>query len=366
MTEVLGGVGDAPALRWAGRTVTYAEFDAAIDAWPDEPVCDASELDVPTALVAVFAAARRGTAVRVENPDARPESREIPVGAWLLVATSGSTGRPRPLARTVASWADSFDAFTAVTGLKPEDTVLITGPLHATMHLFAAVHALHIGACVTDDEQIATAAHAVPAVLRLLVHDAPQLRTVVVAGTALDAGAQERAAGLDLIEYYGAAELSLVAARRVPEPLRLLDGVEARVDDGLLVVRSPYAALGTPEWVGVGDLAELSDDGTLAVFGRGDAVIDVGGTTVVAEDVERILDAIDGVRAAAAIGTPHDVLGATVTAVVELDGDLDTVKQHARRRLQKEAVPRRWVVVDELPRTGSGKIARGRVKDSLS
>ncbi|SNT43084.1 AMP-binding protein [Rhodococcoides kyotonense] len=364
MTLVLGGAGDQPAFRWAGRTVTYAEFDDAIDEWPEQPVCDASELDVPTALVAVCAAARRGTAVRVENPDARPH-RETIADAWLLVATSGSTGRPRPLARTVASWADSFDEFTAITGLKPEDRILITGPLHATMHLFAAVHALHIGACVTDDAESATAAHAVPAVLRRLVEHSGKLRTVVVAGTALDSGARDKAFGVDLVEYYGAAELSLVAARRVPEPLRLLDGVDARIEDGLLFVRSPYAVLGTPEWVSVGDLAELGQDGTLTVHGRGDAAIDVGGTTVLAEEVERILDGIDGIRAAAAIGTRHDVLGETVTAVIELVGDLDAVKKDARRLLQKEAVPRRWVVVDELPRTGSGKIARGRVKDLI-
>ncbi|WP_072805625.1 AMP-binding enzyme [Rhodococcoides yunnanense] len=365
MTELLGGTGERPAIVWRGQTLTYSDFDAAVQAWPAAPVHDGSSLDVPTALVSAFAAARQGVSVHIEDPEARPHRDTIENDAWLLVATSGSTGRPRPLARTASSWFDSFAEFTSITGLTAEDRVLITGPLHATMHLFAAVHALWLGACVTDDEETATATHAVPAVLRRLVGRTPHLRTAVVAGIALDAGAQELATGIDVIEYYGAAELSLVAARRVPEPLRLLSGVDAEIRDGLLFVHSPYAVLGTPEWFGVGDLAELSPGGELIVHGRGDAAIDVGGTTVLAEDVESALESIDGVRAAAAVGTPHDVLGETVTAVVELDGELDGVKFEARRRLQREAVPRRWIVVDELPRTGSGKIARGRVKDLL-
>ncbi|OZE80699.1 synthetase [Rhodococcus sp. 15-649-1-2] len=363
---------DALAIDWAGTRLTYAQFDAAVEAWPAPPLHehsahDASELAVPDALICVFAAARQGRAVHVEDPAARPDRQSVPADAWLLIGTSGSTGRPRPLARTVRSWTDSFDEFTSVTGIVESDRVLVTGPLHATMHLFAAVHALWVGACVTDDPRGATVAHAVPAVLRTLVETAPELRLAVVAGTTLDFGAAEATRHLRVVEYYGAAELSLVAARVVPEPLRLLPGVDAEIRDGLLYVRSPYRVLGADEWVGVGDLADLRSDGELVVHGRGDAAVDVGGTTVIAEDVERLLDAIDGVHASAVVGTPHTVLGATVTAVLELDDPvvLDSVKARARAALQKEAVPRRWVVVDRLPRTGSGKIARARVRDSL-
>ncbi|ORI23933.1 class I adenylate-forming enzyme family protein [Rhodococcus sp. 1168] len=368
MSLLLGGRGSLLAIDWNGRALTYQQLDAAIDRWPQSRMHDASELDLPEALICVFAAARQGAAVRVENPEARPVHGNVDPDAFLLVATSGSTGRPRGLARTAASWTDSFAEFTSITGITAADRVLVTGPLHATMHLFAAAHALWIGACVTDDRTSATVAHAVPAVLRDLLDRAPALRLAVVAGTALDAGAQERAHGIELVEYYGAAELSLVAARRVPEPLTLLAGLEAEVRDGLLFVRSPYRVLGAPEWFGVGDLAELGPNRQLIVRGRGDAAVNVGGTTVIAEDVELVLDSIDGVRASAVVGTPHSVLGATVTAVVELhDGaDVDSVKAEARGRLFREAVPRRWIVVPALPRTGSGKIARARVTDSIS
>ncbi len=358
-----------PAIVWRGHTFTYADLDAAVEQWPhlparDAPAHDASALELPEALICVFAAARQGRAVLVEDPATRPDRAEDPSpDAFLLVATSGSTGRPKPLERTAASWVDSFPEFTDISGIRPTDRVLITGPLHATMHLFAAVHALWLGACVTDNPADATAVHAVPAVLRDVLRRMPHARVAVAAGAGLDDAAAQTisAQEIRLVEYYGSAELSLVAARVVGEQasLQLLRGVEARTDVGYLFVRSPYSALSAAGWFGVGDLAELTGR-ELVVYGRGDAAINVGGTTVIAEDVERILTTLDGVRAAAAIGTPHAVLGETVSAIIELDGtrDLDVVRADAREIMTKEALPRRWTVVQQLPRTASGKIAR--------
>lgn len=377
MTLELGGRGsdnstvhdraDDTAIVWSGRMFTYADLDVAVEQWPHLPVHDASALDLPEALICVFAAARQGSAVRVEDPDTRPERAGDPSpDAFLLVATSGSTGRPKPQARTAASWVDSFPEFTEITDIRATDSVLITGPLHATMHLFAAVHAVWLGACVTDNPAEATAVHAVPAVLRDVVLRMPGARIAVAAGAGLDPAAAQAisALGIRLVEYYGSAELSLVAARVVGEQtsLRLLRDVEARTADGYLFVRSPYAALSAIDWSGVGDLAELNG-AELIVHGRGDAAINVGGTTVIAEDVERILATLDGVRAAAAIGSPHAALGETVSAVVELDGsrELDSIRAEARAIMAKEALPRRWTVVQQLPRTASGKIARGEL-----
>ncbi|WP_280422884.1 class I adenylate-forming enzyme family protein [Nocardia carnea] len=371
-SRVLGATGTAPALDLDGGRFTYDELDRAVDHWidrypPGPHGYDASTLPVADALICICAAARLGVPVAVEDPAARPHRSARPPEAFLLVATSGSTGRPRPLARTAASWYDSFPVFTEITGVTPQDRVLLTGPLHATMHLFAALHALWRGACVTDDPARATVAHAVPSVLRELVPRAPRLRTAIVAGIAADPGALAVARHLRVVEYYGSSEVSLVAAREVPAPLRVLPAVETRIRDGLLHVRSPYTALGAPEWFCVGDIAELGDDGELRVYGRGEAVINVGGTTVVAEDVERVLGGIDGVAVVAVIGSPHRVYGETVTAAVQLDGvEIDDVRRRARGLLTKEAMPRRWVPVREMPTTAAGKIARGRLKDLLA
>ena len=173
-----GGADDAPAIDWSGHRLTYRHFRESVDT--SSPTPDASSLSVPDALIAVFAAAARGTNVRVVDPVTPPASGTR--SDWLTVSTSGSSGNPTSVTRSARSWSDSFPFLTELTGLSSADIVLLTGPLHATMHLFAAVHALSIGACVTDRSEIATATHAVPAVLRAVLDRAPKLRTAVVAG----------------------------------------------------------------------------------------------------------------------------------------------------------------------------------------
>jgi acyl-CoA synthetase (AMP-forming)/AMP-acid ligase II len=252
--------------------------------------------------------------------------------------------------------------------------------LHATLHLFAAVHTLALGAELTDQPANATAVHAVPAVLGDLLDalptDAP-LRTAVVAGSRMPAGlgARAKARGIAVTEYYGAAELSFVAAGRYPQPLRAFPGAEVQIRAGELWVRSPYLAIGYPSGVAgpfqrdddgfgsVGDLADRTTDGGLLIRGRGDAAITTGGATVVAEDVEDAVSRLPGVAAVAVVGVPHSRLGHVVTAVIEPapGADLRGLRTAARQVLRAESLPRRWFVVDRLPRTAGGKVARHAV-----
>ncbi len=148
--------------------------------------------------------------------------------------------------------------------------------------------------------------------------DAP-LRTVVVAGSVLPdrLADQALARGMTLIEYYGAAELSFVAARRYPAALRPFPGAEVEVRDGTVWVRSPYLSTGYPAGRGgplrwdeegfatVGDLADSDPGGGLLIRGRGDSAITTGGATVLAEDVERALAALPQVSEVAVVGVPH-------------------------------------------------------------
>jgi acyl-CoA synthetase (AMP-forming)/AMP-acid ligase II len=341
---------------------------------------------VVDALAAVFGAARTGRPVLVTDPvgPATALPADLPHDTFLVVVTSGTSGHPRPVLRTAASWTTSFAPFSALTGIGPDDRVLPTGPLHATMHLFAAVHTLAVGAHLVDDPAVATAAHAVPLRLATLLDelgpDAP-LRTVVVAGAALPDRIADRAVGrgLAVTEYYGAAELSFVAARRVPGVLRPFPGAEVRVRDGVVWVRSPFLSLGYPAGVDgpfrrdddgfatVGDLAEEVDGG-LRIRGRGDAAITTGGATVVVEDIEDALLQVPGIAAVAVIGTPHPRLGQLVTAVLEPapGANLDGVRDAARRLLRAQSRPRRWWLTDRLPRTPGGKVARQLVAAAVA
>lgn len=367
--------------------MSYAAFRRSVAAAaadvPAGTIVDIGTMPLPRALAFVFAAAATGGAVLLHDP-ARPapEPAPLPAGCWLVAATSGSTAAPRAVCRTAASWAASVRPLSGIAGLTAADRVLLTGPLHATLHLHAAVHTLAVGAEVTDLPRRATAAHCVPAGLAALLDtlpaDAP-LRTVVVAGAALPESLAARAAerGWSVTEYYGAAELSFVAVRRAPDPmLRPFPGVDIRLDrDGVLWARSPYLALGyagshhgalrtdAAGYATVGDLAAATDGDPahgIRIRGRGEAAVTTGGFTVLTEDVEAALRSIAGVRAAVAVGIGHPRLGQVLAAVVELDDGarLSAVRAAARAALSGPARPRRYVVVDALPRTPGGKVDR--------
>lgn len=381
----LRGAPDSPALTLGGQTLSYRQFGeriATVDL-PSRGLVDASSTDPLSTLTLLYAAIAHNKPVVVADP-AHPTGaiEGPPPGAFLVAVTSGSSGRPRPVARTAASWTGSFAPLAELAGLTATDTIALTGPLHATLHLFGALHTLWLGAHLTDELSAATAVHCVPTVLMSLLDARPaRLRTAVVAGAALPGDVTETAAGLgiSLTEYYGATELSFVAARRVPRPMRAFPGVELDVRGDVLWSRSPYAALGyvgvdgplridADGFASVGDLATLSSDGELTVRGRFDAAILTGGATIIAEDVESALVGLPGVRAAAVVGQPHARLGQVVAAALQLDTDADitVVRALARQSLGAEALPRRWYAVNALPRTAAGKLARGQVARGLA
>ncbi|OCI29538.1 AMP-binding protein [Oerskovia enterophila] len=336
--------------------------------------------------------------------DVAPPEPSVSALAWAGFS-SGSTGRPRAVVRTRDSWAGSFPAAARLTGTRSEDTVLVPGPLASSLYCFAAVHTLSTGACVqlaTGAAAITTAlatsdvVHLVPSALEPILDaieaGAPsRLRTAVVGGASLPADVRERAAraGVGVVTYYGAVELSFVAIDTDGTGLRPFPGVEVEVRElpgatlGEVWVRSPWVAQGylaratgpfrrEGEWATVGDLAELPTpshpDTPLVLRGRGDGAILTGGATVVPEDVEVVLRAIPGVEDVVVVGTPHRRLGAVVTAVVQC-ADRPGLRAHlervARASLSAAQRPRRWYGVRELPRTPSGKAARGAISEAL-
>ncbi|MEV0349848.1 class I adenylate-forming enzyme family protein [Nonomuraea sp. NPDC050680] len=327
--------------------------------------------------------------------------------AWACFS-SGSTGRPRAVVRTRGSWTASFPWVSELAGIGPGDVVLVPGPLGSSLYGFAAVHALAVGATAlvpgrwspgSLDEQLgrATVAHLVPhclpAVLDALdaMEDGAPLRTVVIGGAALPAGLRERAAeaGVRVVSYYGATELSFVAADADGAGLRPFPGVELQVRTlpgqalGEVWARSPWLAEGYlagaagplrvdgDGWMSVGDVAEpyLSGE-VLRLRGRGDGAIQTGGATVVPEDVEEVLRSVRGVGDVVVVGSPHPDLGAVVTAIVEVGAGTPpsraSLEAVARGGLAAAQRPRRWYAVDSLPRTSAGKPARGLLSARLA
>ena len=314
--------------------------------------------------------------------DAASRAEPDPQIAWAAV-TSGSSGRPRIVLRTAASWSSSFPVIADLLEAGPDDAVALPAPAVSSLTQFSLAHAAEGGprpllprgrALVAQDFAEATVLHGTPQALRALLDAGacPRLRAALVGGSHLDPALRARAeaAGIRVVAYYGAAELSYVAADR-GSGLALLPGVEADVRDGELWVRSAYVAaryLDGPlrrdgEWIASGDRATLGD-GRVHLLGRMDDAILSASATIVPEEVEAQLRTLPGVRDAAVVGLPHRTLGALVAAVVEPHPDaapsLDDLRGAAAAVLAPAHRPRRGFM-GTLPRTASGKPARAQI-----
>ncbi|WP_165956402.1 long-chain fatty acid--CoA ligase [Kribbella antibiotica] len=292
------------------------------------------------------------------------EARER--GVPIALATSGTTDRPRFVVRDPESWWASFPAYSELTGVGPGASVWIPGPLSATMNLFAAVHAAAVGARVVEDAADATHACMTPAQLDRLGGELRPDALVCVAGARLE----QRSAGPQVVHYYGAAELSFVAAGNHGDDLQPFKGVEVDLRDGEIWVRSPYVCLGYADgaagplrtdrdgWATVGDRGRWSGT-TLSVLGRPGTVTTAGATVVIAEVEEQLAKVARG--PVVVFGVPHEVLGEVLAVAVVESADLTRLKAYAREHLPSSHRPRRWQVVDELPLTAGGKVDRARL-----
>jgi acyl-CoA synthetase (AMP-forming)/AMP-acid ligase II len=156
-------------------------------------------------------------------------------------------------------------------------------------------------------------------------------------------------------------------------------GTLARRDEtGELWVKSPLLFCGYFEneaatdevlvdgWYRTGDVVQLDDEGYVSVVGRTKELIRSGGETVAPVEVEAVVRTCRGVADAAVAGMADDTWGEIVTAfVVPRPGvsvTLDGLRAELGDRLTGHKLPRRLVVVDEIPRTGAtGQIARARL-----
>lgn len=181
--------------------------------------------------------------------------------------------------------------------------------------------------------------------------------------------------GWGMVETSGAA-IGRFALPYLGAPALPLPGYRVRVDKpdetgaGELLVRGPGVLSGyhgDPEgtaaaldggWLRTGDLVRRGRFGSVVFAGRTKDVVKTGGFSVFAAEVERALEEHPGVVEAAVLGMPDERLGAVPVAAIRGTAAPDDVVAFARDRLAHYKVPRRVVVVDALPRGGTGKVQK--------
>ncbi|MEV6801158.1 long-chain fatty acid--CoA ligase [Micromonospora rifamycinica] len=119
-------------------------------------------------------------------------------------------------------------------------------------------------------------------------------------------------------------------------------------------------------WFRSGDLGHLDADGCLYVTGRLKDMIISGGENIYPAELELLLGEIDGVVSAAVIGVPDDRWGEVPWAIVTVrEGaavDTDAVRAYLDGRIARYKLPKNVVIVDELPRTASGKVRKAELR----
>ncbi|MFI5690714.1 class I adenylate-forming enzyme family protein [Kribbella sp. NPDC051586] len=344
-----------------------------------------------------------------------------PEALAVLLYTSGTSGDPRAAMLTHRALAANVQNLTELgeDRMGPEDVVLGVLPMFHAFGLNAVLGwAVATGASLIveqrfDPEQaldlvgkygVTRLPLAPPALHTLLsrsdLRDTLRSVKVVLTGAStLDRALAERfeqASGLRVHQGYGLTEASpgvtTTLGETEPKPGsvgRPLPNVEVRIadeqgedvegdDPGEILIRggnlfSGYWPDGVdgPDaegWYRTGDVGFLDADGDLFLVDRLRELIIVSGFNVFPSEVEDVLVAAPGVREAAVIGTPSEETGEAVKAfVVPLPGatiDISAVREYAEGRLARFKCPVEIEVVDQLPHSVTGKVAKGRLREA--
>jgi len=329
----------------------------------------------------------------------------------LILYTSGSTGQPKGAVLSHAALAIANESWAGpVMGLTPTDRVLAALPLAHSFGLNGALLApLLAGVTVVLQERFspeetlrAIGRHRVtvfPGVATMFARilESPALASADVSSLRLAvsgaapcpwplASEWRRRTGVRIVRGYGMTELfrpiSYLAAEAtdLPDSIgRAVPGVELRLVADELWIRSPAAMDGylrAPEetagvlddgWFKTGDLATISPEGFVSIVGRKRELILRGGYSVVPGEVEATLLGHPAVAEAAVVGVAHAELGEEVAAFVTLRSRAaagpDELIAFCRARLAGYKYPRRITIVDELPKSATGKILKAKLRD---
>jgi fatty-acyl-CoA synthase/long-chain acyl-CoA synthetase len=356
-----------------------------------------------------------------DAPDTPPDVPEATEAAATMIYTSGTTGKPKGAFRRAAGSAAQSAALLQFIGYSPDDVYLTTGPLyHSGPGGFMGI-GLAMGQTIVlqrkfdpvdwlrlVDTYTATSTFSAPTPIRMICNVADDIKAqydrssmrVMIANAAPWSFALKQQYVADfppesLFEVYGSTELGVNTVMRPEDQMRKPGScgkeapmVEIRLYDldgsivtgtgpdatGELYVRSgsvfndyykqhdKYEEDHRDGFQTVGDIAYRDDEGFIYICDRKKDMIISGGMNIYPAEIEAALESHPDIYEAAVFGIPSDDWGELVHAVVVKrpgsDLDDDGVKAHSREHLASYKIPRSISWIDELPKTGSGKILK--------
>jgi len=123
-------------------------------------------------------------------------------------------------------------------------------------------------------------------------------------------------------------------------------------------------------WFRSGDLGYVDDDGYLFVSDRAKDLIISGGENIYPAEVENLIFSMEGITGVAVIGVADDQWGEVPWAIVTVSDaaaiDTESVRAHLDGTIARFKLPKEVVIVDELPRTASGKVKKAELRSRYS
>jgi cyclohexanecarboxylate-CoA ligase len=340
----------------------------------------------------------------------------------LLVYTSGTTAEPKGVQHTHASLLGELCAIEQLRGPRPTSTSLavfpsghIAGVLGILRMLGRATTTIAMDAWNPRIAARLIAEHQVGASGGAPIHlsgmldvadqehlDLSSLREYTT-GAAGVAGSLIRRAdkwGVGAFRSYGSTEHPTISSGTTEDSLdkradtdgRLSPGTELRfVDhngrdvppgcDGEILSRGPELFAGYTDarhtrasvvdgWFSTGDVGRLDRDGYLTITDRKKDIIVRGGENISSKEVEDVVSSHPAIAEAAALGAPDDEYGERVCVFVVIHpgrqfGVREAADHFQQCGLARQKTPERIVVVDELPRTASGKVQKHLLREQL-
>lgn len=333
--------------------------------------------------------------------------------------TSGTTGRPKGVVHGISdpdAAVRNMEGQAALWGWTADDRYILSGPAYHGGPGGWAMAALYVGAPMVVlpafdarewlrlvDRHRVTCSFMVPShFIRILEVpeaerasvDLTSLRIIVHAGAPCPIDVKHRIiaalAPCEIAELYGMSEggatrismeewLARPGSVGTPWP-----GVEVRILDesgtelstgatGMIYVRPPGGARfryhDDPDKTAdawrddaftVGDVGHLDDEGYLFLTDRSADLVISGGVNIYPREIEEVLHTHPEVVDCAVFGVPDERLGERLHAVVEVRTTVadDALAEHCRAHLADYKIPKRFELVDELPRQPNGKVLK--------
>jgi cyclohexanecarboxylate-CoA ligase len=365
---------------------------------------------------------RQGDAALATELEARrPAADDL----CLIQFTSGTTGEPKGVLHSHNTLRSGCRAVDEIFGLTGDDVCFMASTLaHQTGFGYGLMKPLGMGmrvvyqdvwdaagcAAAIATERVTWTVSATTFAIDLIAAQQRQPRNLesfryfICGGAPIPPKVVEDARtvlGAELVAVWGMTENMIVTTTRPGDAVELVsdsdgtpvDYMEIRIVDddgrpvavgqaGNLQVRGPSqtlgyfrrpdlyeAALRDGDWFDTGDVARLRPDGGIRIVGRTKDLIIRGGENIPVAEVEALLIRHVAVREVAVVGVADERLGERTCAVITTDGPAPSLRdltEHLERAgMAKPFWPERLEVVDEMPRTPSGKVQKFKLRDRL-